>query len=181
LSRSTDHLSRLIGQLLSLARSETALAAEADLPRLDVVPLLREAAEPLVLQGLREGKQIALEAPGGAVMARAHPLWLGEVIINVLDNACRYGGNQITVRIAALAGGGARIDIEDDGPGLPPEQLVRLFEPFWRGDRADLRNDGGTGLGLTIAREVVLRLGGQIEAVSRPAFAGLRFTITLAG
>jgi two-component system sensor histidine kinase TctE len=181
LGRSTDHLSRLIGQLLSLARSETALGADAELPCLDVVPLLREAAEPLALQGLREGKSMALEAPDGPVMACAHPLWLGEVINNLLDNACRYGGQQITLRVAALAGGGARIDVEDDGPGVPAEALDRLFEPFWRGDRADLRNDGGTGLGLTIAREVVLRLGGQIEAVSRPAYAGLRFTVTLSG
>lgn len=181
LGRSTDHLSRLIGQLLSLARSEAALAADAELPCLDVVPLLREAAEPLVLQGLREGKSIALEAPDLPVMACAHPLWLGEVIINLLDNACRYGGQEITVRVTAVAGGGARIDVDDDGPGVPVEQLGRLFEPFWRGDRADLRNDGGTGLGLTIAKEVVLRLGGQIEAVSRPAFDGLRFTVLLSG
>ncbi len=181
LGRSTDHLSRLIGQLLSLARSETALAVDAELPCLDVVPLVREAAEPLALQGLREGKNIALEAPDGPVMARAHPLWLGEVIINLLDNACRYGGQQITVRVTALVGGGACIEVEDDGPGVSPAQLGRLFEPFWRGDRADLRNDGGTGLGLTIAREVVLRLGGQIEATSRPAFTGLRFTVTLSG
>ena len=52
--------------------------------------------------------------------------------------------------------------VEDDGPGVSQAQLPNLFEPFWRGERADLRNDGGTGLGLTIAREVVLRLGGQI-------------------
>jgi len=70
--------------------------------------------------------------------------------------------------------------VEDDGPGVPPEHLVHLFEPFWRGDRADLRNDGGTGLGLTIAREVVLRLGGRMEASTRPEFEGLRFVIHLA-
>ncbi|MFD2451926.1 ATP-binding protein [Ideonella paludis] len=49
--------------------------------------------------------------------------------------------------------------MEDDGPGVTADQLPRLFEPFWRGERADLRNDSGTGLGLAIAREIVLRLG----------------------
>lgn len=180
LERSTDRLSRLIGQLLSLARSETALAMDGEHETLDLVPLLRESAEPLVLQALRAGRQIVLDAPDEPVPARAHPLWLGEVVNNLLDNALRYGGPTVVLRVRALPQGGAQVMVEDDGPGVPPEQLPRLFEAFWRGERADLRNDGGTGLGLTIAREVVLRLGGTLEAQTRPAFDGLRFTVTLA-
>jgi two-component system sensor histidine kinase TctE len=180
LERSTERLSRLIGQLLSLARSETALAMDGEHQTMDILPLLREATEPLVLQGLRDGRSMELDAPDASVRARAHPLWLGEVVNNLLDNALRYGGPHVTLRVRSRPEGGAEVVVEDDGPGVAPAQLSRLFEPFWRGDRADLRNDGGTGLGLTIAREVALRLGGQIEAESRPAFAGLRFTITLA-
>ncbi len=180
LERSTDRLSRLIGQLLSLARSETALAVDAEQQTLDVVPLLREAAEPMVLQSLKQGRTMTLDAPDQPVLARAHALWLGEVVNNLLDNACLYGGNLIEVRVSSLPEGGAQIIVQDNGPGVPQEQLGRLFEPFWRGDRADLRNDGGTGLGLTIAREVVQRLGGQIVVASRPDVDGLRFTITLA-
>jgi two-component system, OmpR family, sensor histidine kinase TctE len=180
LERSTDRMSRLIGQLLSLARSETALSIDAEHETMDVVPLLRESAEPLVVRALRDGRSIAMEAPDVPVLARAHPLWLGEVVNNLLDNALRYGGLQVTLRVAALAEGGAEVVVEDDGPGVPPEQLAQLFEPFWRGERADLRNDGGTGLGLTIAREVVQRLGGRIVAATRPEVQGLRFTITLA-
>lgn len=179
LGRSTDRLSRLVGQLLSLARSETALAVDVEQQTLDVVPLLRESAEPLVLQGLREGRSVALEAPDSPVPARAHPLWLGEVVNNLLDNAVRYGGPHIVVSVAPRPEGGAEIRVEDDGPGVSPQQLSQLFEPFWRGERADLRNDGGTGLGLTIAREIVLKLGGQIEAHSRPEVPGMRFTILL--
>jgi two-component system sensor histidine kinase TctE len=70
--------------------------------------------------------------------------------------------------------------VEDNGEGVTPEQLPRLFEPFWRGDRADLRNDGGTGLGLAIAREIVERLGGSLVAASRPEVDGMRFTVRLA-
>jgi two-component system sensor histidine kinase TctE len=175
LERSTDRMSRLIGQLLSLARSETALSIDAEHETLDIVPLLRESAEPLVVRALREGRSIAMEAPDVPVPARAHTLWLGEVVNNLLDNALRYGGPQVTLRVTALAGGGAQVVVEDNGNGVP-----QLFEPFWRGERADLRNDGGTGLGLTIAREVVQRLGGGIAAATRPEFQGLRFTITLA-
>ncbi|MEK8032825.1 sensor histidine kinase [Ideonella sp. DXS29W] len=180
LERSTDRLSRLIGQLLSLARSETALSLDSEHQTMDVVPLLRESAEPLVLQALRQGRHIALEAPDEPVPARAHPIWLGEVVNNLLDNALRYGGPKVTLRVAPLPEGGALVSVEDDGQGVAADQLAHLFEPFWRGDRADLRNDGGTGLGLTIAREVVLRLGGTIEAHTRPEFDGLRFTIRLA-
>ncbi len=176
---SSDRLSRLIGQLLSLARSETALTFNAEHHPQDIVPLLREATEPLVLAGLRQGRSIELEAPDVPVVARAHAVWLGEVVNNLLDNAQRYGGSRIVLRVAPLAEGGAEVVVEDDGPGVAQDELPRIFEPFWRGERADLRNDGGTGLGLAIAREIVLRLGGQLSALSRPDVAGMRLTIRL--
>jgi two-component system sensor histidine kinase TctE len=176
---STERMTRLIGQLLSLARSETALSMNAEQAPLDVVQVVREAAEPIVLQGLRDGRSVALEAPDGPVVARAHPLWLGEVVNNLLDNARRYGGRHIVLRVRALPPGGAEVVVEDDGPGVPAEQVERLFEPFWRGERADVRHDGGTGLGLAIAREIVERLGGHLEAATRPAFDGMRLTVTL--
>lgn len=177
---SSERLSRLIGQLLSLARSETALTFHAEHHPQDIVPLLREATEPLVLAGLRQGRSIELDAPDTPVVARAHAVWLGEVVNNLLDNAQRYGGDHIVLRVAPLADGGAEVVVEDDGPGVAPDELPRIFEPFWRGERADLRNDGGTGLGLAIAREIVLRLGGQLSALSRPDVPGMRLTIRLA-
>jgi two-component system, OmpR family, sensor histidine kinase TctE len=183
LRASSDRMARLIGQLLSLARSETALAIEAEQCTQDIVPLLREAAEPLVLRGLNQGRSIGLEAPDAPVPARAHPVWLGEVVNNLLDNACRYGGPHIQLEVRALPadeGGGAEVVVQDDGPGVAPHELPRLFEPFWRGERADTRADGGTGLGLAIAREIVERLGGSLQAASRPQVAGMRFTIRLA-
>lgn len=180
LRATSERMSRLIGQLLSLARSETALTVNAEHRPQDIVPLLREAAEPLVLQGLRAGRSIELEAPEAPVIARAHPVWLGEVINNLVDNAQRYGGPHILLRVQPVAAGGAEVTVEDDGPGVAPEQIPRLFEPFWRGERADVRNDGGTGLGLAIAREIVERLGGTLEARSRPGFAGMQFRIRLA-
>jgi two-component system, OmpR family, sensor histidine kinase TctE len=181
LQRSTARMSRLIAQLLSLAGSETALGVQGEQQSLDIVPLVREATEPLVLQGLREGRQIELDAPDTPVHARAHPIWLGEVVANLLDNAQRYGGQRIGLKIAPLPAGGAEIVVEDDGEGVSPEELPRLFEPFWRGERADLRSDGGTGLGLAIAQEIVTRLGGTLSVATRPAVDGMRFTVRLSG
>lgn len=180
---SSDRLARLISQLLSLARSEAALSMDAEQASQDVVPLLREATEPLVLAGLRSGRVVELDAPDAPVVARAHPVWLGEVVNNLLDNAQRYGGHHIVLRVTPLGGamgGGADVQVEDDGPGVAADQLERVFEPFWRGDRADVRNDGGTGLGLAIAREIVERLGGTLSVRSRPEFEGMQFTVRLA-
>jgi len=179
LGLSTQRLSRLIAQLLTLAGSEAALALDSEQREDDIVALVREATEPLVLQGLRQGRHIELEAPAGPVPARAHPIWLGEVVNNLLDNAQRYGGPHIVLRVLPREGGGAELVVQDDGPGVRPEELTHLFEPFWRGERADLRADGGTGLGLAIAREIVARLGGTLQAESRPQVPGMRFTIRL--
>lgn len=184
---SNDRMARLIGQLLSLARSETALANDAELQVQDLLPVVREALEPLVLQALAQGRSITLDTPVDAagadlpVVARVHALWFGEVLINLVDNALRYGGAQIGVRVAPATDGGALVLVSDDGPGVAPDELPRLFEPFWRGDRADRRNDGGTGLGLAIAREIMTRLGGTLQARSRPEFDGMLFEISLPG
>jgi two-component system, OmpR family, sensor histidine kinase TctE len=180
LDLSTQRMTRLITQLLSLAGSETALTMNAEHRAQDIVPALREATEPLVLQGLRQGRVIELEAPEQPVIARSHPIWLGEVVNNLLDNAQRYGGKHIVLRVAGLPEGGAEVVVQDNGPGVKPEELPRLFEPFWRGERADTRGDGGTGLGLAIAREIVTRLGGTLEAATRPQVDGMRFTVRLA-
>jgi two-component system sensor histidine kinase TctE len=180
LDLSTVRLTRLIGQLLSLAGSETALTMDAEHKAQDIVPLLREATEPLVLQGLRKGLQIELIAPDGPVLARAHPIWLGEVVNNLLDNAQRYGGPQIEMRVDVLPEGGATVSVKDNGPGVRVDELLRLFEPFWRGERADTRADGGTGLGLAIAREIVARMGGSLSATTRPEVDGMCFTVRLA-
>lgn len=181
LTRSTERMSRLIGQLLRLVRSETALTRGDEQPLCDVTAQMREAVEPLVVKGMHMGRCVELEADGQPVFYRTDPLWLGEAVVNILDNALRYGGATIRMAVQRQAKGGVRITIDDDGPGMPRDQIERCFDPFWRGERADLRGDDGTGLGLTIAKEIVQRLGGIIWAQTRPEVAGLRVTIELPG
>lgn len=178
---SAERMSRLIGQLLNLARSESALRnlASGELQPIDVLPVIREAAEPLLLRADSEGKQVSLEAPDQA-WARAHPVWLGEAVSNLLDNALRYGGRGIEVKVETQDAG-VVIQVCDDGDGIPEVQRELIFEPFWRGDRADVREHEGTGLGLAIVKEVVEGMGGRIRMASRPAFDGTCFTVELRG
>lgn len=179
---STERMSRLIGQLLNLARSDAALRnlASGELQPIDVLPVIREAAEPLVLRATREGKQVSLEAPETPCPARAHPVWLAEVVSNLLDNALRYGGDNVELRVVTRPGW-LDIEVTDDGPGIEPAHRQLIFEPFWRGERADTRVAEGTGLGLAIVKEVVQGMRGRLSLASRPELAGTRFTVTLPG
>jgi two-component system sensor histidine kinase TctE len=178
LALSTDRMARLISQLLRLARAEAALTEVQSQQVLDVTPVLREAAEPLVLQAVREGRNISLEAPAEPCLAWAHPIWLAEIVNNLLDNALRYGGPNVELRIEQDETE-VHIHVQDDGPGIAAEHLAHVFEPFWRGDRSDRRNDDGSGLGLAIAREIGERLGGRLSVESGPQVPGTCFSLHL--
>jgi two-component system sensor histidine kinase KdpD len=93
---------------------------------------------------------------------------LEQVLFNLLDNAHKYGGEAGAVVHARPEGDKVVISVTDDGPGLKPADLVRIFEKFYRGGRADGRK-AGTGLGLSICKGLVEAMGGTIEAQSPAA------------
>jgi signal transduction histidine kinase len=100
-------------------------------------------------------------------------------ITNLVDNGTKYGG-AVTVDLARVNDGAVRIDVSDDGPGIPAELRERVFEPFFKGDSArNVGGRGGFGLGLSIAREIVRRHGGDIQFVDRGA-RGLTVRVILA-
>jgi two-component system sensor histidine kinase MtrB len=111
----------------------------------------------------------------GAAPVVSDPRRAERVVANLVENALAHGGGDVTVRVAA-DGDTATVDVIDCGPGIPPEELPRLFERFAKGDPA--RSGPGTGLGLAIARENARLLGGDVEAASEPG-AGSRFTLRL--
>jgi histidine kinase len=102
-----------------------------------------------------------------------------QVLFNLLDNAVRFtpAGGRVTVS-ADGHNGSVDVHVADTGPGIPPEHLPRLFERFYRADLARSQKDGGTGIGLAIARSVVEAHGGRIWADSRPG-EGSVFTFEL--
>jgi len=95
------------------------------------------------------------------------PVALRRLFENLIENARRYGGGRIAVRVLT-AGDGREIRIEDDGPGLPADQLEAVFQPFLRGEASRNRATGGTGLGLGIAKSIARAHGATLRLENRP-------------
>lgn len=115
-----------------------------------------------------------------ALIVQADPDRLRQVISNLIDNAIKYGRTEGAVVISARVLDSRRIEVavQDDGPGIPAEACARIFERFFRGDKARSREQGGTGLGLAIVKHVVQAHGGEVRVESAPG-AGARFSFTL--
>jgi signal transduction histidine kinase len=107
---------------------------------------------------------------------------LRQVLLNLLDNAVKYGGDGGTVRVdvRGVNGGGVRLAVEDSGPGIPPADRKRIWNSFQRGDLARHRAVGGSGIGLTIVREIAEEHGGR-AVVENGAGGGARFVVEMPG
>jgi two-component system OmpR family sensor kinase len=126
---------------------------------------------------LGESAPVEIELADGLGAASADADRMQQVLINLLDNALKYGAGPLRVR-AEPADGTVRISVADSGPGISLAEQQRVFEKFYRADPQLSRAPGGTGLGLYIARELVLRMGGRIEVSSEPG-AGATFVVEL--
>jgi signal transduction histidine kinase len=174
----SERLGRLVDELLDLSKLETG-----------DVPLEREPVElaPLVAQVLSEievarperGATVRQDLPGDLPPVFADRERVHQVLFNLLDNAVRLtqAGGHVTVT-AARHDGSVDVTVADTGPGISPEDLPRVFERFYRVDASRSRDDGGTGIGLAIARSVVEAHGGRIWADSEPG-KGSTFTFEL--
>lgn len=167
-----DELVRFVNRLLLLEKLEIGLG---ELPKGERLDLLANA-HALVdhLQVIAEDRGVALECRGESVLVDADPDQIRQAILNLLDNALRHTprGGKVTVGVAARANA-AEVAIEDTGPGLPADQLERVFERFYS-TRAG--SGAGTGLGLPIARAIARAYGGDVTASSP---AGARFVLRL--
>jgi two-component system osmolarity sensor histidine kinase EnvZ len=160
-------MERLVESYLQFARGEGREQPEPQAIR----PLLDEIAE----RALRAGAAVEVSAPDGLVLP-LRALAIRRCLGNLVDNAARYGKH---VRISAAAQPqNVTITIEDDGPGIPAERREDVFQPFFRLDASRNPQTGGVGLGLTIARDVVLGHGGEIELGDSP-LGGLQVTLRL--
>ena len=175
-----DELEAMVSATLAFGRDVAGSEPQA---RLDLPALLRtvldEAAD------ARPGSNLALAYEGPDTMViTARPVALKRAVANLVGNALAYGGSARAVLRPAPDGraqdGMVTICIEDEGPGIPPADLDRVFEPFQRLETSRNRETGGTGLGLPITRNILRAHGGDVTLGNR-AGGGLRATITLPG
>lgn len=162
----TERLSRLIEQLLELSRLESG---ELPLQREDLplAPLVMQVLSEIDVARSDSGVVVESELPEDLPAVDADRERVHQVLFNLLDNAVRFtpSGGAVTVS-AQRQNGSVEVQVADTGVGIPPEHLPRLFERFYRADPARSREDGGTGIGLAIARSVVEAHGGHIRAES---------------
>jgi two-component system OmpR family sensor kinase len=165
-------IERLVGDLLEFSKLEEEAAPR--LEEVDVDRFLRRRAEEA------PGDSVALgELAGGTV--RADPERLTQVVRNLLDNAIRHAGAEGRVELSAAAEGDRlTIRVDDDGPGITPEERERVFDRFHRSESARDRDSGGSGLGLAICRAIVELHGGTIWAEESP-LGGARVAFEVPG
>ncbi|HSJ58300.1 MAG TPA: ATP-binding protein [Anaerolineae bacterium] len=178
--RETDRLIRLVNDLLVLSRADSA-ALELRREEIDLGELAEETADRLAHRARAHDVTLAVEAAAG-LRVPADRDRIEQVIVNLLDNAIKYSPPTRTVRVRAVPGsdGTVRVEVEDEGIGIPPEELARIGERFYRADRARSRAEGGSGLGLAIARALVEAHGGELWLESEVG-EGTRACFTLPG
>jgi len=175
--RNARYLESLVNDLLVLARIEAeppSVFEDVDLPTLvgEQVALRRKLPA-------GESRDIEIECP--PITLRADPGRLSIALSNLIDNAIRYNRPSGLIRIACRAEGDTVVlEVADQGYGIPRDQLPRIFERFYRVDKARTRNGGGTGLGLAIARHAVESQGGSLTVTSQTG-TGSTFRIELPG
>lgn len=156
-----DRLTRMVDTLLRLSRGDAGTVQLAPQP-LDLAELARDVATSMAILADERGQRLEVEAPA-AVPVVADRLVLRDAIINVVDNAIKYGPSASRILVAANGDAmKAVITVTDEGPGISAEHRARIFDRFYRVDEGRSREMGGTGLGLAIARWAVEANGGEI-------------------
>lgn len=175
IQRSARQLRRLIDQLLDLEKIQ---AGRVELSRgpVDMRGLLQGVAERFSTIARKQSRTVDLSAPESARLISLDARWVDSAVTNLVSNALRFARTAVRIRLADCPEA-AVVEVEDDGPGIPPEELSRIFDRFVQGGPPGERR-GGTGLGLAIAREAA-RLHGGTLTVRSEVGVGTTFTVTL--
>jgi two-component system phosphate regulon sensor histidine kinase PhoR len=155
-----DALTQMASELLELTRIESG-QVPLELKKVPAAGLLSSAADRMHAQAERAGLDLRLEPPQERTGVRADPSRLEQVLVNLIHNAIKFTPAGGEVALSARADGEfVRFAVRDTGAGIPQDDLERIFERFYKADRA--RSGGGTGLGLSISRHLVEAHGGRI-------------------
>lgn len=174
-----EELDGLIDEILTYARlgSDHAHGVELATEPLECRAMARRVIEALAdLHG-----HLTLElAPGDTLEVEAEPRYLQRALQNLVANACRHARQRVVIRINSDTRA-VRIDVEDDGPGVPEKDRQEVFKPFSRLDDSRTRRSGGYGLGLSIVHKVMVWHGGSVMVDTSPSLGGARFSLLLPG
>jgi two-component system sensor histidine kinase KdpD len=173
-SEETDRLNRLVGNLLDMTRLESG-AMRIKKEACDIQDLIGAALEDV--NDRLDDRPININIPEELPLIPLDFVLIERVLVNVIDNAMKYSPSDSPIEIhAQLAGAFLEMAVADHGSGIPPEDLKRIFDKFYRVQRPD--NVGGTGLGLSISKGIVEAHGGFISAENRPE-GGTIITVSL--
>ncbi|MEC5217461.1 two-component system sensor histidine kinase TctE [Actimicrobium sp. GrIS 1.19] len=168
LSKSSESATRLVNQLLTLARAENQTPRATPFVPIELAELARKVVQDWVPIAFAKEIDIGFEQPGHPVIALGNAVMLGEMLSNLIDNALRYTPSHGSVTIRVRTDDErqhAMLEIEDTGPGIPPNERRHVFERFYRilGSGAE-----GSGLGLAIVREIAQQHGAEIDIFNNP-------------
>ena len=179
--RQIEHLADLVNQLLDVSRF-AAGRIELNRSRQNLVDVVRTSVEDQ--RGLLEAAGVRLEVslPATPVWVSCDPMRIMQIVVNLIGNATKFtdSGGLVTVSLQQDdAGRLAVLTVRDDGIGIDPEVLLRLFQPFSQADSGDVRARGGLGLGLALVHALVTAHGGTVEGRSEGRGRGAEFTLRL--
>lgn len=175
-----DRLEYTVTQVLAAARAEDGRSRRADRKTVDLRSVLEEN-----VRELRERHELSEEAVlldrSRLLRVRGDEAELGVIFRNLLENAVKYSDDPIGIRVGLveLSDGRVRVEISDQGIGIPKQELGRIFNRFYRAGRDVQRQVAGLGLGLFVVRTLLRKHGGGIIALSEGAGRGSRFVVTL--
>jgi two-component system phosphate regulon sensor histidine kinase PhoR len=174
----TRNLNALLSDLIEISRIESG-DMKMSFRFFDAGEFIRAVAAEMEPIAARRGIGIAVDVAGGTKQVYGDRDRLKQVLLNLIDNAVKYNreGGGVRVRLAP-SGNAVRIAVEDDGVGISPEHIDRIFERFYRVDKERSRDAGGTGLGLAIVKHIVEAHGGSITVESVPG-KGTTFSFLL--
>jgi signal transduction histidine kinase len=172
------HLVRLLNDLLDLARSDAGRLLIKPQPA-EVAPLIEDLVRTMRAQTEAGNQSLTEEIQPGLPLINVEPARIRQILVNLLTNAHEYSPEGASIGVSARTlGAEVEIAVSDNGPGIPHDQLERIFERFTRGDAGLTQRVGGTGLGLAISKSLVELHGGSIVAESAPG-QGSTFRVRL--
>ena len=174
----SDRMTRIVQDLLELSRFDSGTSV-LSVGRFSLERSIRDVYAAIALEAKRHDQELSLELEWRLPSIRGDRARIEQVLMNIMSNAIKYtpDGGKVDI-FSGSAGGKVWVRIEDTGIGIPKEDLIRVFDRFYRVDKARSRESGGTGLGLSIAKEIITKHGGDIQIESTQG-VGTSVTITL--